>query len=419
MADIFRAPLFAARREVAPVLQLGAALVGPALLVTLLGVTPPAPFVNAPHFAPNATRVKAWLPADTSTRRSPLFVREEGTTPFFVASHFTPSATRVKNWVPADRSTQRSPLTFREEGTTPFFVPAHFTPSATRVKNWLPADTSQLSQVQLIPTGPQPLPPGEITPTPLHRFFWQPPDSSASVAKPLFADSTVPFAVLQQPVLDRVRPVTNTSAGTPTALLPVVVVELPPGETSFAASPERPRQISDTTADTWVGLLSVALPPGVATYHAAPQRSRWLPANTTQRTPKVTFADAQLPTRTPQHTQPDRRRPVADTSQSAFAAVHPVVIVSLPPGRSLQLSPQAVRWIYADASRGTIILPPAAVIPPGVFDSPQFTESVSAPTARIGDTPDGVGNQRIGTTPDTGTARIGGAPITPTRGRFR
>jgi hypothetical protein len=82
MADIFRAPLFASKREIAPVLAVTTLLVGSLLVTTLAPNTAPLPGgLNAPHFAPNATRVKNWLPADTSTRRSPLAIRDEGADP--------------------------------------------------------------------------------------------------------------------------------------------------------------------------------------------------------------------------------------------------------------------------------------------------------------------------------------------------
>ena len=119
---------------------------------------------------------------------------------------------------------------------------------------WQNGDTSDSVTAAITVVGPPPLPPGQTTPTELvqylrqtgdtsdtvtailplpapfpvgaqwvtsspYRFWFQPADTSQSLAKALTADATTPVSNLQQPVPDRFHPVSDTTLSSPLALI--------------------------------------------------------------------------------------------------------------------------------------------------------------------------------------------------------
>ena len=68
------------------------------------------------------------------------------------------------------------------------------------------------------------------------KFQWQPEDASASTPKTLYADLTLPTFNASQFLVDRLRPVTDTTQSSPIELLTFVVVPLPPGTANWVAT---------------------------------------------------------------------------------------------------------------------------------------------------------------------------------------
>jgi hypothetical protein len=163
------------------------------------------------------------------------------------------------------------------------------------------------------------------------RFWWQPPDTSASTAKPLYADLFAARVDAPQFLVDAVRPVIDTSRSTPAVLIPV--------QAPFIAEPWCP-----------------------------PLRFFWQPLDTSQSTPKVGYADLNRAIEPPPAYQVDRVRPVVDTSQSM-----PVAITAIrQPFQVLpQPAPARYWWQPADSSQSIPKTLTADQFRP-VFDAPQF-----------------------------------------------
>src|SRR6266702_2589561 len=117
MADILRGPLYATRRELAPVLQLGAAFVVPSPLQVMqpkdrlvqnadtshgspkgLLADKQLPFFVAPHIAPAPRRPDQWLNAST-TAGTPKGLLDDKQLPFFVAPFFAQTQHRATEWL--------------------------------------------------------------------------------------------------------------------------------------------------------------------------------------------------------------------------------------------------------------------------------------------------------------------------------
>jgi hypothetical protein len=175
----------------------------------------PAPLLPPGHFAPARN---LWQPGDSSqsTNLSLLTVPIPPTIP---APHLAP----IRYWFQPSDSSQSTSKTLYADSTVPVFnVPQYQIDPIRPV-----TDTSQSSNLSLI-TAVQPpiIPPGHFAPI---RALWQPGDTSQSVPKVTFGDSTIPFSNLQQPVPTLSLPVADTSQPSPLALLaPYVPPPTPP-----------------------------------------------------------------------------------------------------------------------------------------------------------------------------------------------
>lgn len=270
MANIFRGPLYVARREVAPVLQLGALAVTSLLATTL--ATSPLP-VGAQSF-PLQVEVKAGLnPNPDTSHGTPKTLIADAQLPFAVlqqtapdrvrpvvdASQETPlalltvvlpapfvpvlhSAPARSLWMPADESSgSAKPLI--PDKQAPFFVAPQFGPVA---KPYLPFDTTlELSSV-LRAVVVAPFVPGPHYPPP--RLMWLPADESSGTAKGLIPDKQLPFSNLQQTPPDAIRPVWDTSQSAYATTKPVVVIALPVGASTLLSPLQYPGQIGDTSS---------------------------------------------------------------------------------------------------------------------------------------------------------------------------
>ena len=319
----------------------------------------------APHFAPNATWLKSWLPADATKGTPKTLITELVQPAGTVAPFIVPIATRIAGWLPADTS-QGVAKTLRPELVKPFFVAPQFAPSAKPIAGWLPADTSQGQNPDLrVP--PVVTSPPFLTPTLSPQLrWWQPADSSESVPKTLLSEVTLPFSVLNQSLVDNpFRSIEDTSQGLQNVLR---TIPLPPGSAIWVSSPSywykpldssigtpellRPelvlpfaaqqqqridlvRSVTDTSIGSSVTLQVVLPPPPfVITPHFAPLRYWWQPEDTSAGIAKVLYSDSTFAIVNLSYPVPDRFRPVSDTSQGT--AQYVFVIPPPPPAPVLQ-----------------------------------------------------------------------------------
>src|SRR6184192_1175682 len=143
MADILRSPLFATRREVAPVHRLSV-FVWPSLLTTVLAVAGQIPLpLGAAHAMPlQIQRQPHQLVQNADTSHgTPKTLTADKQLPFFVSPHFTPHPRRPAQWLNPS-TTAGTPKTLTADKQLPFFVSPPFAPLTKSVVNWLPADTS-------------------------------------------------------------------------------------------------------------------------------------------------------------------------------------------------------------------------------------------------------------------------------------
>jgi len=172
-------------------------------------------------------------------------------------------------------------------------------------------------------------------------------DTSRGTPKTLTADTLRPAQAQPQSLLDRTRPVVDTSRGTNPALLPPTTAQAP--FTILAQPPpDRIRPVADTSLGTPKSLTQDAQQPiGTERYDNLLDRVRPV-TDTSRGTAKTLTADAQLPARNLQQTAPDKIRPVADTSLGSTAFLPPAPpVVNLP-----QYQIDRVRPV-ADTSIGT------------------------------------------------------------------
>lgn len=195
------------------------------------------PIVPAPHLAP----LRAWWQPADSSQSVPKVVFADATIPFENYQHTAPDRLR-----PVTDTSQQTPAPLTQLVAAPFVPPPHF--------------------------GPQ-------------RFWFQPSDTSQSLAKSIFADSTTPFENYQHSAPDRIRPVADTSQSSPGTLTQLVA------------------------------------PPTVPPPHLPPLRFFWQPADTSQSISKPAYSDSTVPLFNPPPTLLDGTRPVTDTSQSSPLAL--------------------------------------------------------------------------------------------------
>ena len=189
-------------------------------------------------------------------------------------------------------------------------------------------------------------------------------DTSRGMPKTLYADAQLPANVKPnygpngQPIAQWLP--ADTSRGTPKTL--TADAQLP----TFSAPKFAPVNVPGNgvlPADTTRGqpiTLQVVLPPvpivNVPKFDA--QRFWWQPADTSRGTPKALTADAQLPVQNYQHSQPDRVRPVADTSQSSYGTTNVAVIQPIPIGKTSYVAAPIWPWINPDTTQES---PPVAI----------------------------------------------------------
>lgn len=119
------------------------------------------------------------------------------------------------------------------------------------------------------------------------RYWFQPDDASSGIPKVLYGDQIPPVINPPISVLDRIRPVVDTSQSTPAVLIPAPVV----------------------------------VSPAVNAPHFPPVKFWFQPQDTSQGTPKGLYGDQTPPFFNYQHTQPDWQRPVVNTSVGSSVAL--------------------------------------------------------------------------------------------------
>ena len=348
-----------------------------------------------------------WQPADTSGS-TPKGLFADAFLPTFDYQHTAPDRVR-----PVTDTTTFAPKSLYGDVNIAFTPAPHIAPVRFF---WQPADTSQgSSQAVIAPSAP-------FTPAPHYpppRYWWQPADSSQGTPKVLYADALVPVFDSPQFQLDPIRPVYDTSRGSPIEEIQPPGANPPhfvplrfwwqPADTSqsvpkslyadaIAAIIPAPayqvdwlRLVTDTSQSSSVALTS-AVAPFVTLPQPAPPRFWWQPADTSQATPKVAYSDAFLPTQDYQHTAPDRVRPVTDTTTFIAKSLYGDVQIAFIPAP--HLAPQRFWWQPADTSLSvpqalSLVAPPFAAVLPSLLDSirPVTDTSQSSPIALIGGTP--------------------------------
>lgn len=220
--------------------------------LALLTVVLPPPLVVAPNYPPPRL---LWLPADTS-RGVPKGLIPDAQAPVFVPPHLAPNAKQA----PTPDTSQDTPLGLLAALAPPFVPAPHYPPPRLM---WLPADTTLGTPKWVRPDAQLPFPamqqtaPDRVrpavdttlgTPPPLVTVLipptvvaphfgpssrplngWLPADATRATPKALLADAQLPFAILQPPVLDRLRPVVDTSQSALAAQLAPNIGALPPG----------------------------------------------------------------------------------------------------------------------------------------------------------------------------------------------
>jgi len=160
---------------------------------------------------------------------------------------------------------------------------------------------------------------------------------------------------------DRARPVTDTSRGTPKALIADAQT---PCDNLYLQAPEPVRTVVDTSRGQPITLqVIIPPPPFVVPVGFAPLKFWWQPQDSSASSAKVLTADLQLPVQNYQHTAPDRIRPVADTSQSTQLGLFPV---PLPPGAAAWVGLPRFWFQPSDTSQSSAKVLYGDLIPPFV-----------------------------------------------------
>lgn len=279
-------------------------------------------------------------------------------------------------WLPSDESAG-TPKTLYGDATRP----ANNGPSiSVALPRALGDDTSQ-AQPPTLRAVVAPLPPGRTVQLAPQRPPYQQEallhrpdvDASAQAPTPLPPGATIQIA----PPLP--RNVADTSRGTPSTLLPVVVAAMPPGRavslppisSEWQATPLSWRPEGAPAVDT--GPLPVGQQSSIA-----PPKLKWLPADESAGTPKPLYIDDQIPGSNlyEQVSAPDAKRVVVDTSQSSPRALLPVVVAAAPPGKASHVNVPERKWLPAEESQGI----PKPLQPDAT--QPFVTSTIAPPDAR-------------------------------------
>ena len=227
---------------------------------------------------------------------------------------------------------------------------------------WLPDDTTQgtpllLAGVQApFQNAPAPVPP---------LYPGQPADTSQSAQALRSGDFLVPAFNPPQFQADPVRPVYDTSRGTPAEEIQPPIVNPP------HLAPVRfwwqPCDSSQGTAKAlYIDALRAVEPPA----HLPPPRFWWQPVDASQATAKTLYADALAAIVPPPAYQIDRLRPVADTTQGSSialtSAANPFVVLPQP-------APPRFFWQPSDTSGAT----------PKVLYGDLYRAAIPAPTLLV------------------------------------
>jgi hypothetical protein len=256
MADVFRGPLYVARREFPPPLSLTSIVFQTLLTTTLAVVAATLPVGKSSATVLVDDTQKLSLNASTSAGM-PKTLYADKQAPVFNVQQPAVAPHRPLEWLNASTASG-TPKTLTFDRQLPFFNPAWVPPNAEPKANWLPANTTRGQSITLQVIIP-PMPAGLVAPhyAP-QRFWWQPPDDSQGTPKTLYGDAQLPVlnAIYNAP--DLVRSVVNTSQGTTALLLPVPVTPLPPGESSWVGLQKAQWQPADTSQSAY-GLTHVTL----------------------------------------------------------------------------------------------------------------------------------------------------------------
>jgi hypothetical protein len=348
VADVFRAPFFSGRREIAPALEVRAFTVSSLLLTTLAAVVVALP--PGAQACDSSPQRAIFQPANES-RGIPKTLFADAQAPVGVAWSASAAPEPRRDVTDTSRSVAETLLPVPiPAGTNPAWItPQHwtFTPAdATKGiaktlfadaqlpvgSKWTATapepkrdvtDTSRALSTPLLPIPPTPVPAGVNSPwvTP-QEWTFTPADSSKGSAKTLIADAQAPVGArwtVNAP--EPVRSVTDTSRSPATPLLPVAAIPIPAGVNS-----------------PWI----------------TPQRWTFTPADSTKSAAKTLFSDAQAPVGQDwTASAPEPNRSVTDTSRALSTPLLPVAAVPVPAGtNSPWVTPQ--RWTFtpADSSKG-------------------------------------------------------------------
>jgi hypothetical protein len=336
-----------------------------------------APFTAEPSWAPYRLW---WQPADTS-QATAKSLYSDALTPVVDAPQF--QVDRVRPVV--DTSSAEPKALYADQFTPVVNAPQHVVDRIRPV-----TDTSRGTAIEEI-QAPLVNPPWFAP----QRYPWLPADTCQSVPKALYADLYAAFFNPPQYQIDSVRPVYDTSRGSPAEEVQAPIAVAPwfapqrfwwqPADTSvstpkplyadlFAARVDAPpflidaiRPVTDTSRSTPTVLIPVQAP-FIAEPWCPPLRFFWQPLDTSQATPKAAYGDLYLAIEPPAAYQVDRVRPVVDTSQSTpvaiAAAVQPFTVLPQP-------GPARFWWQPADSSQSIPKTLTADQFRP-VFDAPQF-----------------------------------------------
>jgi hypothetical protein len=278
----------------------------------LIRALPEKPVGETAPFVTVESRKLRYLGPDSSGR-SPLYARADPVIPLgrINAPHSAPDAHAVR--MPLGDTTQDQPTTLKAAIPLPPFVPAPFV-QAPRYPHTVvdtTQDTPSTLRVEALPVGVA------WTYTPPDRVR-SVADSTAGMALGLRGVIVVPPPFVPPPDMELVRyphTVTDTSQDTPSTLR---TEALPVGAISSMA-PDRLRPVSDTSAGTPAPLRAIVAPPFVPAPDVPVLRRPWLAPDSSAGTPKPLLGDAQRPVGAAQvASAPAGTRALPETSVGPF-----------------------------------------------------------------------------------------------------
>lgn len=309
--------------------------------------TGPLPVGQQSSIAPPKLK---WLPADESAGTpKPLYIDDT-----YACTNLCDSAPTLRRPGP---DTSQGSWALTHPAAAVALPPGESLQLAPPARQWTLAAWSQSAWPLTVPA--QALPPGEASFVAAPRAVWRVVDTSQSQPGTLrlVLASVPPGTALQVAALDQRRVLADTSQEAYPLLQPAVVPALPAGASSFTATPRQLWAVVDTSQETPKTLTADAqLPVGEASAVSTP-RERRIASETSSSTPvAITGAPVPPPIVNLPYPVPDRVRPVADTSQSAWAVTHP--LPPLPPGKVSFVG--APRWVWLNGST-TYESPPVAI----------------------------------------------------------